>query len=477
MTAPDSSSDEEEEEQEFYAAREGELQPDREGSPEDWPPINVHSIEQDDEEDKRPVNIAYNMYHRLRGPPANHNWDRKQAGWNEGDEENPPGEIVKEEEEKEDQLGALPNLPKMKRQDSIESLDSDDEEEKKIPITQPEDSDEDQEMKQGEGPVVKRMRPGRRRKTANYLVEGNYNAEPANEEDHTFSGIMFDVKATDTIPIEFVEIQILWVRGGLGPVRVFVLNNSFRSPPPRNWTCVYAETHPPTNAVTPFAALVLPEPIRIRPGQTVGIYVHSALPDDTGIVYSNRRGDVTHQDEFLTLLPGMAHLNPEPFNDASPWGFGNAWRANREFCGKFTYGVKWTLWRPHAHMRFGRNFRRFAIILFLCNSSRNHPNTIGIWSLPRDTIFHLLHLCSNDWPGDMGLDPAPEDCCVREGCRVAGDKRCSRCHTSLYCSRKCQKEDWPRHKLICEALRHDAEKKMRMQTERKRRYALGYSDY
>lgn len=31
-------------------------------------------------------------------------------------------------------------------------------------------------------------------------------------------------------------------------------------------------------------------------------------------------------------------------------------------------------------------------------------------------------------------------------------KRCSKCHTSLYCSRKCQVNDWPNHKLICDQL-------------------------
>lgn len=476
---PNSSSEEEEEQDATMDTPVGE-----------WPeefeePVSIHSsrtraLETDmgEEEYRLP---RRHFYPRSRQPQ--HMWDRKQAGWAVGDEKTPPGGIVRDGEEEEDVLGDLPKIdPKLKKQDSIASLDSDDEEETKTERKRSERKDsetlhsendlmgDDTEDEDEDMPGLHKKKHPARRKTANYLVEGDYNAEPQNEEDHTFSGIMFDLKASDALPIEFVEVQIFWVRGGLGPVRVFTLNGSFRSPPPRNWNCVYAEIHPPTDFRTPFAALELPEPIRIKPGATVGVYIHSALPDDSGIVYSNSRGDITLQDQFITLLPGMAHLNPEPFNDNSPWGFGNAWRAQREFCGRITYGVKWTLWRPRAHMRFCRDFRRFAFILFLCNRSRNHPNTIGIWSLPRDTIMHILHLCSNDWPGSM-YGPTDEERCVNKGCKTKGDNRCSRCHVSRYCSRKCQKEDWPVHKLKCDDLA------ARVSVQPKPKFRAPFSDF
>ena len=42
-----------------------------------------------------------------------------------------------------------------------------------------------------------------------------------------------------------------------------------------------------------------------------------------------------------------------------------------------------------------------------------------------------------------------EKCGKREFQRERKLKRCSRCHIVLYCSRKCQKEDWDRHKRVC----------------------------
>ena len=37
-------------------------------------------------------------------------------------------------------------------------------------------------------------------------------------QDHTFNGIMFDVKAADYKPLEFLLVESVWVRGALGPV-------------------------------------------------------------------------------------------------------------------------------------------------------------------------------------------------------------------------------------------------------------------
>ena len=39
-------------------------------------------------------------------------------------------------------------------------------------------------------------------------------------QDHTFSGIMFDVVCKGQLPVKFIEIQSCWVRGALGPMQV-----------------------------------------------------------------------------------------------------------------------------------------------------------------------------------------------------------------------------------------------------------------
>lgn len=47
---------------------------------------------------------------------------------------------------------------------------------------------------------------------------------------------------------------------------------------------------------------------------------------------------------------------------------------------------------------------------------------------------------------------APSSCftCQKPQAEVAHAlKRCAKCQTTLYCSRKCQKDDWKKHKRIC----------------------------
>lgn len=39
--------------------------------------------------------------------------------------------------------------------------------------------------------------------------------------------------------------------------------------------------------------------------------------------------------------------------------------------------------------------------------------------------------------------------CANPGCVATGTKTCVRCRQSTYCSKLCQKEDWPRHKGSC----------------------------
>ena len=41
-------------------------------------------------------------------------------------------------------------------------------------------------------------------------------------EDHSFNGIMFDISAGGkNKPLEFILVESVWVRGGLGPMAVY----------------------------------------------------------------------------------------------------------------------------------------------------------------------------------------------------------------------------------------------------------------
>ena len=68
------------------------------------------------------------------------------------------------------------------------------------------------------------------------------------------------------------------------------------------------------------------DPIILKPGQVRGIYIHSSISDDSGIIYDNQNKVKTHDDDFITILPARAHVSNRPFGTRPIWGYGNAWR-------------------------------------------------------------------------------------------------------------------------------------------------------
>ena len=124
---------------------------------------------------------------------------------------------------------------------------------------------------------------------------------------------MFDVKAESGLPMEYVEVQSVSVRGDLGPLTVWYTPDTIREKheSPEEWTKLYEATHQPSR--NDMVELTFNQPIKLRPGEGVGLYVHSALPGDEAIVYDNQRSQVTYQDRCFKVLPGLAHLSNKPF--------------------------------------------------------------------------------------------------------------------------------------------------------------------
>eukprot|EP00392_Amoebophrya_sp_AT5.2_P006299 g6310.t1 len=149
------------------------------------------------------------------------------------------------------------------------------------------------------------------------------------------------------------------------------------------------------------------KPLRVFPGEKVGLYVHSSGPDpDTdpsdhvtrfrdpfwvwngrgggtpdSIVYNNQRHAVTMENAHLRVMPGIAHTSVKPFSQDGFWGYGNAWRPYREFVGKVKYGVRYKLWNPEAavHRQFPLRFRQMVLELLLVwnsNPSSDRAETV-----------------------------------------------------------------------------------------------------
>ena len=205
---------------------------------------------------------------------------------------------------------------------------------------------------------------------------------------------MFDVSCDTILPVEYVEIQSISVRGELGPLTVWQTPNTFQGKHEEmeEWTKVYDATHPPSREMT---ELVLDPPLRLRPGESLGLYVHSALPGDEAIVYDNQRNHTTYRDRVFKVLPGLAHLSNRPFGKRGFWG--RPWRTNREFVGKVLYGVRWRMWSPNSHHDFPVGFKEAVMTMLM--GCRHRPDSL-LYLLQDEIVFFIMNKCMWDCWGD-----------------------------------------------------------------------------
>lgn len=221
---------------------------------------------------------------------------------------------------------------------------------------------------------------------------------------------MFPVKCKALLPLDHVVIHSVAVRGRLGPLTVWVSKEEHHPPTwtqqrksfrmhPRYWDKIYERTHGPS--FHHYVELDLrAHPIKLLPGQTRAIYVHSTLPGDEAIVYDNRKDRRTYDDALVSILTGRAHVSTSPFGVNPIWGWGNPWRDQREFVGRLEYGAVYRLWNPQEHLTFGTKFQNVARTLFLCQRRWESP-----WSrLPDECIFYILNMCRWDWANDSPAD-------------------------------------------------------------------------
>ena len=230
------------------------------------------------------------------------------------------------------------------------------------------------------------------KKQADYLVHDSYTVETEDHEDHTFNGVMFDVEVLDRRPVQALVVDSIHVRGGLGQMSVWCVEGGRRGveEKPNAWTQAFSRH---VNASwRDFTSLKLEPPLILLPGKTYGLYVHSADQGDDGVVYDNQRDEICHEDDYIRVFPGLAHLSPDPFGADGPW-WGSPWRRRRAFVGKLSYGARYVLWRPvpAAHTRFDPTFRRGVVAAF-------YALTMGWGGLARCGNQPVLAPSSGDGP-------------------------------------------------------------------------------
>lgn len=141
----------------------------------------------------------------------------------------------------------------------------------------------------------------------------DFTADTQDHEDHTFSGIFFDVSASEALPLKYVEVHSVWVRGALGPLTVWSTPGGHRGNvrDVGNWTRVYEKTHEAN--FTEFTELKLEAPVKLERGQRAGLYVHSTLPGDRAIVYDNEQYGSVAGWRRATSLERCFSPPPRPF--------------------------------------------------------------------------------------------------------------------------------------------------------------------
>ena len=277
------------------------------------------------------------------------------------------------------------------------------------------------------------VRESQREVSADYIQSGEFTLQTRDDNDHTFHGIVFNVELTGGVPIEWLEVSGVSVRGALGEVKVLTADGGFEpdsalddrpemrryfSPlkPPKEWKLRFAGDVPPApreprELLFAKAARLVPGRGRggSREGDRLGVYVHAESSD--GVVYNNQRHrGVTHEDAHVRILSGIAHTGGAPFARVGYWG-DVAWRPRREFVGSVKYEVRLLLWTPDAHGRFTPAFRKLVRTFLLCRAAHvlGGGATLGLGHLPLEALYYVLAFARHDWPKEEPPPPGLDD--------------------------------------------------------------------
>ena len=196
------------------------------------------------------------------------------------------------------------------------------------------------------------------------------------------SGIALDIVGREDAPVTHVDISAITVAGITGQVTVWTAPDGWSGKLDQEeaWKCIYQQSHPrgwPNHAApskVPSVTLNLNEPIILKAGAVVGLYVHttgwggmvarapahysamvSHVETPRGRVLPSMQASGTHSADHLIIRPGCAKTwSPSPFGEVLQWTL------QRELNGFVVYQPRWLLWSPQNDRRFPTAFRRAA---------------------------------------------------------------------------------------------------------------------
>ena len=242
------------------------------------------------------------------------------------------------------------------------------------------------------------------------IVHQELTVDTQDSQDHSYAGVMFDVMCT-AAALQYLEVSAVWVRGDLGAMTVWATPDSFEGKTTcedlwetrvdslaagdkiNGWTLLYAGEHQPSREQ--LQPMHLQHPLRLAPGSSCGLYIHSQLVGDDQIVYDNlRQPRHGRRDRFLEFSPALAHLCPTPFSSELTNGVRRLrllpWRSQREFVGRMTYGIRWLMWSPEVHARLPVTFQRLVKVVLMCARRPESP----MFLLNADQVMYILNKCS-----------------------------------------------------------------------------------
>jgi len=213
------------------------------------------------------------------------------------------------------------------------------------------------------------------------------------EANHSFSGIIFDIK--NKSKLSRLRLLSVSVGGDLGDMTVWVCDGPAQATQldMDEWNCVAKGTFPPSIEKT--TEINITEKVELAQDATMGLYIHSAMHTDTGLNYQSfrRMGEVVCEDANLQVLAGMGHTSPIPFDREAGW-----FRPTRGPAGAIKYLEIPTIWSLESHSDFPVEFRAAVRVLLVCHAfGAKRGRRSHLPKIPTDLLYHILEFADYDW--------------------------------------------------------------------------------